>query len=199
MDRFLGPLKARFSELVATMSPRDRKLFVGLVVGAYAVLLGGLWWFASGTLDDQASRIATQENNVAQLAGLAADETAAADKVTQINDQLRKYSDQDLPSFLEKSGQKVGVTALQMRERQVITEGEIEEHTFSVDVSKVSLDQLVSFLYEVETAGYPLKIRSMKTKVVTVSGAKLLNVSMEVSSFRLVGGEESSATGEKAG
>jgi hypothetical protein len=66
-------------------------------------------------------------------------------------------------------------------------------------MSKVSLDQIVSFLYEIETAGYPLKIRSMKTKTATVSGAKVLNVSMEVSSFRLVADESAGAAEEKAG
>lgn len=188
MDRVFGPLKARFSDVLANMSPRDRKLFVGLIVGAYVVVLGGMYWLASRQLADVQSRIASAEQTLGLVTGLAADQESAGAEAKRIDEQMQKYEGQDLPSFVERAAQKTGVSSnLQgVREKQVVTDGPIEEHMFTVDVSKVSLQQLVEFLYEVETTGYPLKIRTMKTKVVSVSGVKMLNVSMEVSAFRLL-------------
>jgi type II secretory pathway component PulM len=200
MDRLLSPVKARFGELVASMTPRDRRLFVGLVVGLYAVMIVGLGWLAKGVLDDLESRIQSQEETNALVAGLAGDEETAKGLIEKINGQIEKFKDQDLQAFVEKSAQNVGMSSnLQaVRARQVITEGEIEEHTYTVDVSKVSLQQLVELLYEVETSGYPLKIRSMKTRVVTVSGTKMLNATLEVSAFKLLLAEPA-ATEEKPG
>lgn len=198
MDTWMARLKGRFGELIAAMSVRDRKLFVGLVLTAYLCVLGGLFWLARGALDGVESRIQTQERSLASLRGLAADEAAAATRIARINEQLETYRSQDLQSFVEKAAQKSGVSGnLQgVREKQVITEGDIEEHAYSVDLSKVTLQQLVDFLYEVEASGYPLTIRTMKTRVVTVSGVKMLNVSMEVSAYRLLA---EAGTGEKAG
>lgn len=188
MERLFGPLKARFSDVLASMSPRDRKLFVGLVVGGYLVVLGGLFWFASRQLADVQSRIASAEQTLGLVTGLAADAESASADIKRIDEQMAKYAGQDLASFVERAAQKTGVsTNLQgVREKQVVTEGSVEEHMFTIDVAKVSLQQLVEFLYEIETTGYPLKIRTMKTKVVSVSGVKMLNVSMEVSAFRML-------------
>ena len=181
-------LKGRFGELVANMSPRDRKLFVGLVLGFYLFSLGGLWWLANGVLDGQRSRVAAAELTLSSVRELAADEGAAAGQLARIDEQMARYAGQDLASFVEKAAQEVGVaTNLQgVRERQAVTEGLVEEHSYSVELSKISLQQLVEFLYEIETTGYPLKVRSMKTKVVTVSGVKMLNVSLDLSAFKLV-------------
>lgn len=73
-----------------------------------------------------------------------------------------------------------------MREKGTTTEGTLEDKTYGVELSKLSLQQLVEFLHEVETSRYPLKIRNAKVKTQTLAGQKVLNVTLEVSAFRLV-------------
>lgn len=199
MDRLLSPIRGRFAELVANMSGRDRKLFVGLVVTAYVLGLGGLWWLGNGQLASVQGSIDAQEHNLVLLNALAADQASAGEEAQKIERQLAKFAGQDLPSYLEKAAQKTGVTTnLQgVRDKSTTTDGSIEEHAYTVDLSKISLQQLTEFLYEVETTGYPLKIRSMKTKTVTLAGVKSLSVTMEISAFRLV--DAATSTEEKSG
>ncbi|MDP2314461.1 MAG: type II secretion system protein GspM [Pseudomonadota bacterium] len=193
------PMRERFAQLVATMSPRDRTLFVGLVVFAVVALLGGAWWVSRSILGDVRSRVEQREETLALLSALAADQAEAAAQVETIEAELRKSDGQDLPSFIEKSAEKVGIaTNLQgVREKQVVTEGSLEEKTYSVEVSKILLPQLTDFLYAIETGGYPLRVRSMKTKSVTTQGVKMLTVSMEISAFRLLDSSAEASTEEE--
>lgn len=198
--KLLEPLKLRFTALVTAMSARDRKLFVGLVVAFYVGVLGLFWWVASGAVGDERSRISLQEEKLALLKSLAEDQGATKSQVERIEAKLKEYKGQDLPSFIEKAASNTGVSAnLQgVREKKHTTEGDLEETSYTVDLSKVSLQQLTEFLYEIETKGYPLKVRTLKTRVQTVAGAKLLTVNIELSSFSLVASEEA-APAEKPG
>lgn len=183
----LEPVRGRFAELVATMSSRDRTLFLGLTVFVVLVLLGGGWWLGRTLVGDVESRVASREETLALLRGLAAENAAAAEQVESIEAELRKNAGEDLPSFIEKKAGEAGIAAnLQgVREKQIITEGTLEERTYSVEVTKITLQQLTGFLYAIETDGYPLRARSTKVKSVTQQGVKLLNVSMEISAFKL--------------
>jgi type II secretory pathway component PulM len=183
----MEPVRERFSELVASMSPRDRALFMGLVVFVVVVLLGGIWWISSSILGDVQSRVDSREEALSRLQALSAENASAMDQSTRIEAELRKNAGQDLPSFIEKKTEETGLSAnLQgVREKQVTTEGTLEEKLYSVEVTKISLQQLTSFLHAIETDGYPLRVRTTKIKSVTQQGVKLLNVTMEVSAFRL--------------
>jgi type II secretory pathway component PulM len=184
------PMRERFAELVATMSPRDRTLFVGLVAFVLIALFGGAWWFGRSVLADVGSRVEQREETLGLLNGLAEDQASASTQVAQIEAELRKSNGQDLPSFIEKAAENTGIAAnLQaVREKQIITEGSLEEKTYSVEITKILLPQLVDFLHAIETGDYPLRVRSMKTKTVTTAGVKTLTVSMEISAFRLIDG-----------
>lgn len=183
----IANLRARFDGLVKSMTPRDRKLLTGLVVALPLLLLLGLGWGGRRALADLESRVVVQEEALASLKTLAVEHAQSAAKVEEIEANLRRYEGQDLASFVERAAQKTGISGnFQVREKAVSTEGTLEEKSFSVEVSKITLQQLVDLLYELETSGYPLRIRSMKTRVATVAGQKMLNASLEVSAFRLV-------------
>ena len=188
MSRIVETLRGRFGDMVAAMTARDRKLFVGLVVFGYVAVVGGLLWVGRSQLGDLQSRVEAQEETLSLVTLLAAEQLDAADQITTIEDQLRKNATTDLPSFMEKATQKVGISAqLQgVREKGTTTEGTLEDKTYGVELSKLSLQQLVEFLHEVETSRYPLKIRNAKVKTQTLAGQKVLNVTLEVSAFRLV-------------
>ncbi len=195
----MEPVRERFSELVATMSPRDRALFVGLVVFVVLALLAGGWWLGRSILGDVESRVAAREQTLVQLRALAAEHATASDSVAEIEADLRKNAGQDLPSFIEKKASEEGISAnLQgVREKQIATEGTLEERTYTVEITKITLAQLTAFLYAIETDGYPLRVRSTKVKSITQQGVKLVNVSMEVSAFRLTDTEAAAAAPEE--
>jgi len=188
MNRLLEMARGRFGDLVATMTPRDRRLFVGLVVFVNVVVVGGLFWFGRGVLTDLESKVGDREQTLALVSALAADQSSGAEEARRIEDELRRNGTQDLPSFIEKAAQQVGVSSqLQgVREKGTTTVGTLEEKTYGVELSRLSLQQLVDFLHEVEASRYPLRIRSTKVKTLTTAGVKALNVTLEVSAFRLV-------------
>ena len=63
--------------------------------------------------------------------------------------------------------------------------GILEQKNYNVDLKKVTLDQLLNFLYETEATGYPLRIQNANIQTVRVSGEKKLTMRMEVAAYRL--------------
>lgn len=181
-------LRERLAQAVATMSGRDRRLLIGLSAFLLVVVLGGTWWIGRQVLADVRGRVSDREETLALVQGLAADQAAAAAEIASIEDELRRNAGQDLPAIMEKAAAKTGISTnlSAVREKEVTTTGTLEEKSYNVDLTKLSLQQLTDFLYEIETGGYPLRVRSMKTKTVTVTGVKALNVSLEVSAYRLI-------------
>ncbi|MFN7145753.1 MAG: hypothetical protein ACK4YP_18405, partial [Myxococcota bacterium] len=153
VSTMMEPVRERFSELVATMSPRDRALFVGLVIFVLLALLGAGWWLGRSILGDVQSRVQAREEALATLEGLAAQNAAALEQVGEIEEELRRHAGQDLPSFIEKQAQGGGLSAnLQgVREKQTITEGTLEEKVYTVELTKITLAQLTTFLHAIET------------------------------------------------
>lgn len=180
-------VRERFSQLVATMSPRDRWLFMGLVLTVYGSVLAGGWYLGHGVLGDVRSRIDREEQTLASLSGMASDQESAASEVTRIEAELKKNAGVDLSTYAEKAAQKVGIApSLQVRERETSADGNLESKTFSVDVQKVSLTQVKDFLFELEGNGYPLRVTGARFKTTTLAGVKVLNVSLDVTAFRLL-------------
>lgn len=185
MDQLLAPLRQRFDALVATLSPRDRRLLMGMVFLWYFAMVGVVWWIASGRVDAARLEVADREQSVKNLMSAASGYAETADQVGKIEEALKNGGSQDLSVFMEKAAEKVGITAsLQVRPKEERTEGDLIEKMYSVEMSRITLQNLVDFLHAIETEGYPMKIRSMKTKTVTASGTKVLNVSLEVASYR---------------
>ena len=57
---------------------------------------------------------------------------------------------------------------------------------YSVSLSKLGTEQIANFLYQIETTGYPLRIRNLKIKAKKSKGERLMNLSMDVSAFRIL-------------
>lgn len=188
MASIVEPIRSRFEELIGNLSRQDRMLLGGMTIAILVFVLGGGAWYARKTLTDIQSRIADKQQKLAMIKSLESDQQLAAKQISKIEDKLRQSSGQDLPAFIEKAAQRAEVAPnLQsVREKNVTTDGNLEEKSYQVEVSKVTVAQMTSFLYEVETGGYPLKVRSSKTRTVAGNGEKVLNLSLEVSAYKLV-------------
>lgn len=184
----MEPLRQRFSGLVADMSPRDRNLFLGLVVSAYIGVLLLAGWAGKGLLDDLQSRISTRQSALTRIEALESGYVENEAKVKEIEEILRKNATEELPSYLEKAAAKHGLTGnlKAVREKGTDTEANLQEKQYTVDLDKVSVAQLTDFLFEVETNGFPMRIRTSRVKATGAPGTRLLTVAFEVSSYRLV-------------
>ena len=50
----------------------------------------------------------------------------------------------------------------------------------------MTLQQVKDFLFELESNGYPLKITGARFKTTTQAGIKVLNVSLDVTAYKLL-------------
>jgi hypothetical protein len=115
--------------------------------------------------------------------------------VAEIEEVLRQNESQDLPSFVEKAALKLGLGAnlKAVKAKGTTTTGNIEEKAFTIEIDKVTVTQLTDLLFEMETTGYPLRIRSTRLKTSGPPGSRLLSGTLEVSRFKL---DESGTTTE---
>lgn len=197
MNVFVEPLRARFGGLVADMSPRDRALFLGLVLFAYLGVLGVAGWGGNALLRDVQSRIATKQAALTRLEAMEGEYVANSAKVVEIEASMRANGKQDFTAYAEKAAQKTGVaTNLKaVREKGSTTEGNLIEKTYTVDLEKVTLGQLTDFLFEVEANGYPLRVRTARLKTTGPAGQRLLGASFEVATYKLDESEAPAAEG----
>jgi type II secretory pathway component PulM len=185
-------LQDRLQDAVADMNPRDRNLLGGLVVFAFIVVLGGGYWWMDSTLSGIKSRLSDREDQLRMVQLLASDHLEGKTKAEEIRSTLERYQSQDFSSFMEQAAQKVGVSdkLSSVRRKSESTNNQLQELVYSVKLSDLQQDELVSMLYEVEASGYPVNVRSFKAKTRSRKGEKSINVDMEVATYKVLAAAE---------
>ena len=195
VNRFAPPL-ARFRRTLDAMTPRDRMLLIGLVTVLTLVVVGlGTAAMARKlrNLDQQLQTRESQARMVNEMQGSYAD---ASEQLTELEGKVNAYKATKLSAFLEQCADRVQIrdNLKQVKERSVTTTESLEEKQYTVQLSRVTVEQFANFLYEAETTGFPMTIKSTKVKTTLAAGQKLLEVTFEISAYRLIE-EEQEATG----
>ncbi len=185
-------LRERVGGVLEGMSPRDRMLLYGLVI-FFTVAVMGLGTMAmksrisrlEGTLD-------TRKSQLLMVREMAADYEDGIEQLEDAEQKLRAHQGTTLSAFLEQSADKIQIrdSLKQVKERSTTTLDSLEEKQFTAQLRPISLEQLVGFLYEVESTGYPLLIRTLTAKSITQSGVKVLDVTLDISAFKLLDEQE---------
>ena len=191
MDRLRERLEVlidRIGELLEGLTPRDRALLLGLIGVAVVALTGGVVWWMNRSLDEQGRRLADRAEMLQTVQQLSA--TYAADQQTaqEIEEKIRAFEGTDLPAFMEQAASRAELSDHLdgVKGKPPSTDGALEDTPYTVSLSNLSTEDLASFLYEIETAGYPLKVRTTTVRVRTRAGEKVLSVDLDVSAFRLL-------------
>src|SRR5690348_14771742 len=95
-----GP-RAVIERQLDALSPRDRKLLVGLVLGFVFVLTGGFWWVLHHALEDKASRVRDAKEKLEHVQKLDEEVAAAAQTIAAQEDRLKQYAHQPVTAFIE--------------------------------------------------------------------------------------------------
>ncbi len=184
----LAPLFERIEAILQGMNPRDRKLLLGLVLVVVLVFYGGAFWLMSGYLDDLDQDVDTRHATLAFLASEGAGYHDTRQQAEQIEEQLREQAGKRLSSYLEKAAEKSDIKDQldKVDEKSVVAIGDLETERVEVSISKVTLEQLANFLYEVEAGDFPLRIQSTNVRVKKSRDGRLLNVKFDIDAFRLL-------------
>ncbi len=198
MDRLrelLSERLERLQDLLSGLSPRDRTLLLGLIGAALVAVLVGGALLLNSSLRGQRDRLAEREAQLAQVQALTADHAAARAQIEAIEARIREHEGTDLQAFLEQAARGAGISDRinAVKEKSSSVQGNLEDKLYSVTISKLTQEEYASFLFEVEGAGYPLKIRSTKVKRRAKGEEITLDVDMDISAFRIT---EEAATGE---
>jgi hypothetical protein len=184
--------KVKIQDLLASMTPRDRLLSIGLVTTTLLIFFFGAIFFMSKSLASLEETYSQKEYDLSQIILMKAERTEIMARSAEIEVKLREYSSTDLSAFLEQSAKKVSIQNKLnfVRETSVDSDGVLEEKRYSVSLSNLSQEEVAKFLYAIETSGYPLKIRSCNMKTRKKKGEKSLEMTLDIAAFKLVETEE---------
>jgi type II secretory pathway component PulM len=183
-----GPLRERIRNTLEGMSARDRMLLYVLMIFFTVVGLALATMGVKSHLNRLEETLDTRRGQLAMVRTMAVDYAEGSVQLEEIEAKLRANQGTTLSAFLEKSADKVQIrdSLKQVKERGSSTVDSLQEKQFTAQLRPVTLDQLVGFLYEVETSGYPLLIRTLTAKTITISGVKNLDVTLDISAFELI-------------
>jgi hypothetical protein len=184
----LQTLSDRVTDAMGEMSPRDRKLLTGLLVVGVVALIGGSGWWVNGRLNDMQARLDDRSETLRLIGVMADDEKLNAEKAGQIEAELKRHSGTDLSTYMEQTAEKVGVRDRldSVKEKQAIVDGNLEEKLYAVALSKLTVTEMSKLVKELESNGYPLKVRSLKLKTRNSGDEKLIDMNLDISAWRVV-------------
>jgi|GEM_PF-2621958 hypothetical protein len=184
----LQTLSDRVTDAMGEMSPRDRKLLTGLLVVGVVALIGGSGWWVNGRLHDMQARLDDRSETLRLIGVMADDEKLNAEKAGQIEAELKRHSGTDLSTYMEQTAEKVGVRDRldSVKEKQAIVDGNLEEKLYAVALSKLTVTEMSKLVKELESNGYPLKVRSLKLKTRNSGDEKLIDMNLDISAWRVV-------------
>jgi type II secretory pathway component PulM len=189
----LTPLQSRVVPLLDSLSPRDRMILLGGVLAGGLALVAGAGWWMTSTLDDLREEIQSRQDTLAFVRDSAADFEATQREVEQIEAELTKHAATDFQVFASSAARTAGTEDPPQFKRQtefLDEEMALEQRDWTVTLKRITLDEYLAFLWELEGSGYPMRITQSNLKAVTHSGEKKINATLDVSTFRLVGEEE---------
>lgn len=183
-------MQQRVLDGFAALPPRDRFLAVGLLVCTF---FGGLG-FGMHTMKqslavakDEVSRL---EQSLQLIQVLQTEQANLEAEVTAIEDALAQNATTDLSAFLEQSATKAGFNPkeknMQVREKSTRKDGRLQEKVFSVNLSSLSQEEFVRFLFQTETSGYPLQIQTSTVKTRKRSDETTLNLTLDIAAYKLL-------------
>ncbi len=184
----LAPMFERVEAILQGMNSRSRKQLLGLVMVAVVAFYGAVLWLMASHLEDLDGEVETRQATLAFLQEEGAGYHDTREEAEQIEEQLRDQAGKSLSSYLEKAAEKCDIKDQldKVDEKSVVAIGDLETQRVEASISKVTLEQLASFLYEVEAGDFPLRIQSTNVRMKKSRDGRLLNVKFDIDAFRLL-------------
>jgi len=183
----MGKLMHRIQDSLGQMSARERKMVIGGGIAiVITIVFGGVWGASShiGKLDQQ---VHDREDSLRQVQLLAMDHASNIEKAAKIQKILKDSRNTTVQSFVEKKAAEVGIQRDRLdsiKGKSPVNKADLEETAFTVQLSKLSLEDAMNFVHVIETANYPLVVRSAKFKTRKISGEKLIRLTLELAAYR---------------
>ena len=179
---------ARLEALLAGMSSRDRKLFLGMTGGAALIIFAVVTFGMVSSIKGLREEISSSRAQVAQASEMRVQYERELERAMELEGILEEHASKDLSAFLESAATSANVAdrLTSVRETSVTTVDGLEERHYTVNLSSMTLEQMANFLFEAEGGSYPLTIKSANVRTSRRGDEKQMTLKLEVASFRLV-------------
>ncbi|MBX2796250.1 MAG: type II secretion system protein M [Myxococcales bacterium] len=186
-----GPLAA-IEQQLEMLSPRDRKLLVGLVLFFAVVFVGGYWYLLNDLLNDKASRVREAKESLVMIQALDAEHKEHSARFAAQESRLREHSKQRVQPWVEDLATKHSITGKQLNsvssQSSEPVSDVIERTTYKVELKRVPQEALYRFLYDLETSSFPASIEQADFKVAYYKKEKLMDLTLQLTVLKLVEG-----------
>ncbi len=176
-----GPM-ALVERQLEMLSPRDRKLLVGMLLFFTVVFVGGFWYILNSLLDDKASRVRDAKAAFAVVQELEREYEQAAAQFRAQEDRLREPKEKPVTAWVEELASKHGITeqlrAVNQQSSEIV--GDVARTRYKVEIKRATQEPLYRFLHELETSPYPAMVEQATFKVTTVKKEKFMDLTLEL-------------------
>ncbi len=180
MNALLTPVR----EYLAKLAPRERWLLVLAVCLLSAIFLDlALIRPLSARVDAAEARSTQLERDVARALRIASDVRLLQGELASVERRIRPGERTNLLSELERMAAAAAITDGQLesiKERGASANSLYPETRVEVSIKGVSLQQIVDYLYRIETAPILLIVRSLRVRA---RGGPRVDVQFSVSTF----------------
>ena len=151
--------------MIHQLSQRERVMVAFAVV---AVVLVAAWLGAvepyQGAMERLDSQMRNRSNSLVEVKGLQQEISRLRQQLSQVSG--RKAMEGPLFSYVETLTDQAGIRdrLLSMRPQQASQQGNYRQQLVELKLEKLSLSQLVRFLYAIEYSGQGVQVKSMRIK-----------------------------------
>lgn len=181
-----GPM-AFVERQMEALSPRDRKLLIGLIAFGCVVFVGLLWWTLYGMLEDKASRVRLAKTHLEELQVVQGEFLAATSRIEAQEARLQEYKGKRVSAYIEEVASQRGVLEQLRSVNESGSElvGSIKQTKYRVELKKIDYEAAYGFIYELETSGFPTMINMAQLRAVKSREGKTLDVTLEITVYAL--------------
>jgi len=162
-----------FTEKVGSLwnalSRRDRRLLVVMVVGltlfvGFFVVTG-----VRSKVRGLESSVTAKQRDLNTINSMIADLEDSRARMAELETQLDGFQDFSVSGFLENTGDELKIADnIKGINDQGLTEGPFfDEHRYEVVLKKVTLEQLVNYLFKVQEAPQPMRVNRLTIRANT--------------------------------
>ena len=178
----------RIQDGLAGLGDRDRRLFMGLTGCIFVGLLWGGAYAMKLSVDSVNTKVEFREKALRTATIMAMEFQANEATALLISEALEAHKTTNLSAFLEKAAQSVGIADRldSVKASSTSVNGDLEETLYAAQFSKLSLEDATNFLFEIETSGFPLVVKTARFKTRRRKGDREIKLTLDIAAYKAI-------------
>jgi hypothetical protein len=168
------------------LSIRERRLISGLILLFCAVISVVVIGTVRSTLNEQAENIQMQKDKIAEIEAMKVQYARSQAIIASAEERQKKWEGKAPSAFFEQiAGELELREELAVNKQGTESEGAFNRTTYRITVRRLSLQQAVQLLYDIETSGYPIRIDNVTLRTLRTGDEKVLTANLDAVHFVL--------------